>query len=144
MVRKSKLDEGSTIAEYEQWLDKWATGERRKLQAKEEWSKLGLLEDKIATLMCFVDDLDSTATIRQLIQSIEALFKDDGGGVTLATVHKAKGMEYNRVFVLDAHELMPCPWAKRPSDASQELNLCYVAATRAKRELYYIESKRLA
>jgi len=58
----------------------------------------------------------------------------------LSTIHKFKGMEAQRVFVLDADTLMPCKWSNDPQG---ELNLCYVAATRAQKELYYIRTKEL-
>jgi superfamily I DNA/RNA helicase len=78
------------------------------------------------------------------------LFSDGSGQdremaqmVVLATVHKFKGMEADRVFVLDAGELMPSAWARMPWELEQEKNLMYVAATRAIRELRYITSEDL-
>ena len=111
---------------------------------REETAKAGLLNDKVLTLRVFIDDLGSDSTVFDLQKSIEQLFSDnDQGKLTLSTVHKSKGLEYPRVFILDAHELMPCPWATRPGDAQQERNLQYVACTRAQRELYYITSEQL-
>lgn len=49
----------------------------------------------------------------------------------LSTVHKAKGLEADNVFIL-ATERMP---NKRLG--SEENNICYVAITRAKKNLYY-------
>jgi superfamily I DNA/RNA helicase len=64
-----------------------------------------------------------------------------GGVVTLSTIHKAKGLEAERVFILDAWRL-PSFYAKLPHQLEQEYNLLYVAITRAQRELYYVEFPR--
>ena len=59
--------------------------------------------------------------------------------VTLSTIHRAKGLEWPDVFLLDPH-LIPAPWAEGPQLA-QELNLRYVAQTRAKLNLTYVYTK---
>ena len=55
----------------------------------------------------------------------------------LATVHKAKGLEAPRVFILEPN-LMPSPWAKKAWQIEQEGNLQYVAVTRALETLIYL------
>jgi DNA helicase-2/ATP-dependent DNA helicase PcrA len=49
-------------------------------------------------------------------------------------------MEWNRVFILDRWR-MPSKYATQPWQQEQEQNLIYVAITRAKRELTYIDGK---
>ena len=51
----------------------------------------------------------------------------------LSTVHKAKGLEADNVYILTP-ERMPHPKATNPQE---ERNICYVAITRAKKNLYY-------
>jgi superfamily I DNA/RNA helicase len=63
------------------------------------------------------------------------LFSDESRGVTLSTIHKAKGLEARRVGILKP-EMMPLPYARSGWQYAQELNLCYVAVTRAREELY--------
>jgi ATP-dependent exoDNAse (exonuclease V) beta subunit len=53
-------------------------------------------------------------------------------------VHKAKGLEANRVFWLNYDFVSK--WARQPWQMQQEKNLRYVAATRAKSELILIPS----
>lgn len=67
---------------------------------------------------------------------IEALFAN-GPGITLSTIHKAKGLEWETVFILDFDSLMPSPYASE-EELEQEANLIYVAQTRAKLHLRYI------
>lgn len=69
---------------------------------------------------------------------VERLFSDEYAVITLCTVHRAKGLENERIFLLNPH-LMPFPKATRPQDVSQEMNLKYVALTRAKSDLYFIQ-----
>lgn len=108
--------------------------------------KVAMLDDKIDTINVFIEALDKTDSIEQLIRSIEGLFGEASDGtrlLTLATVHKSKGLEWDRVFILDAQEHMPSPWARQPWQQVQEGNLQYVAITRAKRELRYVTGDAL-
>jgi len=73
-----------------------------------------------------------------LCKEIELLFSDENGGVILSTIHRAKGLEANRVFILKP-EFLPLTWPKQKEhEYQQELNLKYVAYTRAKQEMYFI------
>ncbi|MDR2429470.1 MAG: ATP-dependent helicase [Puniceicoccales bacterium] len=55
----------------------------------------------------------------------------------LTTVHQAKGLEYPVVFIIGcAEELFPLKRAIESGDIAEERRLFYVAATRAKDELY--------
>lgn len=54
---------------------------------------------------------------------------------TLSTIHKSKGREWKRVFLLGREKYMPSPYAKKDWQQEQERNLEYVAITRAMQEL---------
>lgn len=54
---------------------------------------------------------------------------------------KLKGEEADRVFWLGRNEC-PAKWARQDWQKQQEVNLCYVAATRAKWALYTIEARQ--
>ncbi|WKY48004.1 ATP-dependent helicase [Eubacteriaceae bacterium ES3] len=60
--------------------------------------------------------------------------------VTLSTFHSSKGLEFEKVFVIDAVEgTIPCPGSREElSLFGEEVRLFYVGATRAKKELIYI------
>jgi ATP-dependent DNA helicase UvrD/PcrA len=58
-------------------------------------------------------------------------------GVTLASMHAAKGLEWDAVFLPGLVEgLMPIVHAKTPAAIEEERRLLYVAVTRARRQLY--------
>ena len=59
--------------------------------------------------------------------------------VMLSTIHKAKGLEADRVLILCPHKL-PLTWKNQLDwQLEQELNLKYVALTRAKKELVFVQ-----
>ena len=64
--------------------------------------------------------------------------------VEIATMHSAKGLEYDNVYILDANEtIMPHQKATLPEDLEEERRLFYVAVTRAKNHLavYSVKEK---
>ena len=71
----------------------------------------------------------------------------DQGSVTLMTLHAAKGLEFDVVFMVGMEEsLFPHSRALYDqADMEEERRLCYVGMTRAKRELYltYASSRLL-
>ena len=81
--------------------------------------------------------LSTTNTANEAYRTISRIFKDDGEGIMLSTIHKSKGLEANRVFILK-RELLPSEHATEEWQLEQERNLQYVMITRAKKELIYI------
>jgi len=59
-------------------------------------------------------------------------------GIMFSTVHRAKGLEADRVFILLKNAPMPHPMAKSQWQQQQELNLKYVAITRAIKHLTWV------
>jgi superfamily I DNA/RNA helicase len=69
------------------------------------------------------------------------LFTDEKveNAVMLSTAHKSKGLEANRVLILLPNKL-PLTWQNQLDwQLKQELNLKYVALTRARKELVFID-----
>ena len=70
--------------------------------------------------------------------------KESKEGVALMTIHGAKGLEYDSVFIIESNEgSIPYKKAKTPYDIEEERRLFYVAMTRAKRKLIisYVKEK---
>lgn len=79
-------------------------------------------------------------SVDDLVADIERMFGNTKEGeqpqvLTLSTVHKSKGREWKRVYILDRAKYMPSPYAKKAWQMEQESNLEYVAITRAMSEL---------
>ena len=118
-----------TVTEMLVGVSKW---ESREIERAKEADKSHLIEsiqDKAETIRALSEDLE---TLEDLKQRLEFLF-DDGGEqqIICSTVHKAKGLEADTVFVL-AETL------KRRVMTPEEDNIKYVAITRAKERLVWV------
>jgi len=108
-------------------------------------AQASLLADKGECLEVLIrHEMQNNGDIYSLKQKIKNLFSDNAEQVPvlLSTVHKAKGLEWPNVWILDA-ELMPSKWAKTPKEIQQEHNLHYVAITRSQNQLAYIKSDQI-
>lgn len=68
----------------------------------------------------------------------EGLFSDGKPQVVLSTIHRAKGLENPRVFVLEFDKLGQGFPRQSPEEREQEQNLRYVALTRATEALFLV------
>lgn len=99
---------------------------------RERWESLAAIvelarEDQAASLSDFVDHLDERAAVS---------FAPVSDGVTLASIHAAKGLEWRSVFVIGCSDgLLPLQHAEGPESIEEERRLLYVAITRAERDL---------
>jgi ATP-dependent DNA helicase UvrD/PcrA len=121
-------------------LQAYREREEAKFVARGQDSKAEAVNDRVASIEAVVAHLhENDRTIPKLIARIEAMFTDTNGVLTLSTVHKAKGKEWDNVAILEP-DLMPSRWARSAWAQQQERNLQYVAATRARINLIYMTS----
>lgn len=124
------------VAKLEEWRDAETSKEAAKKNPSEQ--KTQAIHDRVDCIVCFTD---GCADVPQLIRKIESVFTDDktAPGIKLSSVHKAKGLEASRVFVLNTEQApLPAPWGRTAWEKGQEDNLTYVAITRAINELVYV------
>jgi len=83
----------------------------------------------------------SAATVGDVIELANELSSQAAGGaVDIMTVHRAKGLEADNVWLLN-YEQLPFSWPDiKPEEQQQEVNLAYVAYTRSKRNLFLCRS----
>lgn len=89
-------------------------------------------------------------SVADFLQEISLLSGEDdsnageGGAVTLMTVHLAKGLEFNNVFVTGLEENLFPICKDNEDELEEERRLCYVAMTRAREKLFltYAQSRR--
>lgn len=89
-------------------------------------------------------------SVSDFLQEISLLSGEDdsnageGGAVTLMTVHLAKGLEFNNVFVTGLEENLFPICKDNEDELEEERRLCYVAMTRAREKLFltYAQSRR--
>ncbi|MBR6575331.1 MAG: UvrD-helicase domain-containing protein [Clostridia bacterium] len=93
-------------------------------------------EGEHPTLEGFLEELS-------LISDVDK-YDENADVVTMMTMHSAKGLEFPKVFIVGAEEGLFPSYRSMESEEEmeEERRLCYVALTRAKRELYITCSKR--
>lgn len=75
--------------------------------------------------------------VEYLSGKLKTLFVNKKNATMLCTIHKSKGLEADVVYILNEN-LIPSKFAKSKEQLVQEQNLKYVARTRAKNELYFL------
>jgi DNA helicase II / ATP-dependent DNA helicase PcrA len=114
--------------------------EHKQLQkASDDPAKQAAVLDRCECLRVFVRN---SKDLEDVESQITKMFEDKSGGVTFSTIHKAKGLEWETVYILNRW-LMPSKYATQPHQQKQERNLIYVAITRAKLNLVYITTDGL-
>jgi DNA helicase-2/ATP-dependent DNA helicase PcrA len=100
----------------------------------EQWEALN-------SLLQIADELGDDATIQIFANELEerqrSQHEPTKESITLSTMHTAKGLEYQAVFIIGAVEgYLPISYAKSELEISEEQRLFYVALTRAKDLLF--------
>lgn len=103
---------------------------------KNKEAAIEALFDRQQCILSFMEAKPDLTSIEQLCDELSKLFADDKAAVWLSSIHRAKGLEANRVFVLNPRKMMfegATGW-----QLDQEYNLKYVGLTRAKEALYFV------
>lgn len=136
------IDQLGTIESYQEFIllmDFYKSNQIQKYTHLDDAeSKTENLKDRCGAIKAVYLANASFTSSFQLKESIKALFSDNDSYVTLATCHRTKGLEAERVFIYQA-ELMPMRWKGQGDwQFEQEQNLLYVALTRSKKDLYIV------
>lgn len=115
-------------------LNQYSECECHRLRLSHKESQATVLEDQVLTILAMSDGVN---TITNLIERIDNIFSDTVNGVVFSSIHKAKGLESNNVFIV-APDTIPFSRATQSWQIEQEMNLAYVAVTRAMQELYFV------
>lgn len=101
-----------------------------------------VIENKLDTIKALEILSEGMNSTDELIEKIDTIFssKNKKDGIALSTIHKAKGLEADNVYIV-CPSLMPSKAAQLDWEKRQESNLIYVAYTRAKNVLGFIEEK---
>jgi len=122
----------SQLKSYEVEQRSYLTGRRNSA------GRLQSLTDKCNAILECYRSLEARS-IDELCRKIQALFSDDRTPVWLSTIHRAKGLENPTVYILYPHRL-PLEWPDQQQwEWEQELNLRYVAVTRATERLILLQ-----
>lgn len=131
-----------------QLIRDWLATETTLAKANNKPHRIAGIVDRGESLLA-VMEFSKATNAKGLRSALESLFKRENGVVTLASIHKAKGLEYDVVLHLDPWRI-PSKFAKRAAEAGdksqlqQENNLRYVCETRTKRVLLEANLKDFA
>lgn len=136
LIKLIKNQKAKTVPILLERLAAWRGREVAKWAAKGQEGRAQSAEDRVQAIEVLASQMPAKSGIADLVRVIESMFDDghNGGLITLSTVHKAKGLEWDRVVILEP-SLMPSKWARQEWQKAQEVNLQYVAVTRAKATL---------
>lgn len=126
-----------TLNGLETKLHEHLTKEVSKAVAAGHTDKADRVTDQVETLLVMIErareqKLDRVTDLEAMIRE---MFQDNVAGkglITLCSAHKSKGLEWDTVYLLGRDQLMPSKFAVQPWQVDQEVNLIYVAVTRAK------------
>lgn len=111
------------------------------LQKKNSESQIESLQDRISGIWICYESFNSD-NVDDFCAEIEGLFSDIRSSVVLSVVHRVKGSQERRVFILKPEQL-PLLWKNQQEwELEQEYNLKYVALTRATEALYFITDEK--
>lgn len=130
-VVKEVAPSSTTIQEFKTALARWAD---RKIQAKPK--RVHMIQDQENSLLALASGCPDTTT---LLARIKEIFSPTTAAnpVHLSTIHRAKGLEWPKIFILNVDLIGGWP-NQSPEQVQQERNLHYVAITRAQQDLIYI------
>jgi len=143
---KQDLEAGATLVELTTRVLK-DTGYLEWRQKKDEEDRIENIQELLSNIAEYENNdpepsLEGFLEKAALITAIDD-FEEAAGSVTLMTLHNAKGLEFDYVFMVGLEEgLLPHKNSlEDPMRLEEERRLCYVGITRTMRELYFYASR---
>lgn len=123
---------------------KYQDAEVAKAMKKGNESKADAVKDRCETVLVLIEraqeqGITSITELKTMtMEMFDDTVVDKKGMITLCSIHRSKGLEWPRVFILGRSELQPGGFTRQPWQMEQEVNLIYVAVTRAQETLYEV------
>ena len=135
--RQKASDLAGLMAKLAEWKDREYKKAGR-LPAKKMSARLDYVDDQFAVVEALARDCESLSGLKAMLDD---LFSDNNvaSSVICSTVHKAKGLESMNVYLLE--DTFFKRKAKDDDEQREEENIMYVAVTRSKGRLVYVQSQ---
>lgn len=133
---QKKYNTGQSITTFLGSLREYRYETVAKLEKAGKSGQAQTLDDKCETIIALSDNCKS---VQDILERIDSIFSDTQQGITFSSVHKIKGKEAKRVFLLKPQELGSTDRCKTQDDIDQERNIKIVAWSRSKSDLYFVE-----
>lgn len=125
----------SSVSHLIQLVETWAEREVEKLDRREgtEQAVAGV-RDRAACCRAVAHGIGPDGQVGDVATKLDRMFSDEStnGKVVLSSIHRAKGLEADRVILVDPGRIR---------DGEQEANLAYVAVTRPKKTLLWTNTE---
>jgi DNA helicase-2/ATP-dependent DNA helicase PcrA len=116
-------------------------------EGEERWENI----QELRTVAGDYDHLPPDTALTQFLEDVALVsdvdnLREETDAVTLLTLHMAKGLEFDTVFIVGLEEgILPHSRSlEEPDEMEEERRLCYVGMTRAKQRLYLVRTFRRA
>lgn len=131
LSKKVLPDDDMSAPECVQTVEAWKDSQLALANANGQEDKAANIHDQAECLLAVIDGAraENAAAIRWYLKE---LFERSSGHVTISTIHRAKGLEWDCVLHLDPWRIPSKHAQHNPAQMQQELNLRYVAETRCK------------
>jgi hypothetical protein len=139
LAKKICPQDAMPIAECVSTITSWMERESALARANGKDEKIEGITDRGECLIAVAEG-GMARNAGELREALAALFARESGKVTLSSIHRAKGLEFDLVVFLDPWRI-PSKWARQaaeagnPAQLQQEMNLRYVGETRTKHTL---------
>lgn len=144
LVGRLSSGTNASRAELLEGVKAWVAEEKAELEENPDDMRLDHVMDTYQVVTALLSECEDFKGFKSLVWQLRECGTQEGA-VTLASIHKAKGLEADHVWLLEPH-LIPHPRCTQDWEREQENNSAYVAITRSKRTLRKAttEKKRLA
>lgn len=126
--------------EYEEYLKEYAR--YRRIKEEELFEVLDELQESCKNFKTHLEWFTHIEDYRRTLEEQRSKQDREEDAVTLSTLHSAKGLEFQQVFLIDVNEeIIPHRKAVLEADIEEERRLLYVGMTRAKKRLHMFYMK---
>jgi superfamily I DNA/RNA helicase len=148
--------DGSPMSALLDELHDWRSCEKSRLLKADKITEAENVEDRYEGLIAVIESLSPRATVADLSARLDHLFDERRGVLELSTIHRSKGKEWERVWILRSDLMLP-KWLLDRADREkqqhgkvspntqiaieQETNLKYIAFARARHGLYLMDNE---
>lgn len=142
LLNSDLKEDGLFIQLYDQLFNMVSDIMRKTNLDKQSVMNMSIVVNKLDVINALYVLSENLTTTQELMNRIDIIFSDrkKNEGIALSTIHKAKGLEAENVYIA-CRSLMPSPSATQEWEIIQEKNLIYVAYTRAKNTLGFLDEK---
>ncbi len=127
---------------YDEFLEEYA--DYRRIRVDDLYDVINELQESAKGFETFDAWFSHIEAYAKELERLYRMQGEQGECVTLATLHGAKGLEYENVYLIDVNEgVMPYKKAVLDADIEEERRMFYVGMTRAKKNLHLFAVRQL-